>query len=189
MALVFAAPLLLLAEPAAAQQDPEGTLFIGYSYLRLNSEGADRGNAHGFEVDYTYHLARRVGFVLTASAHWGEIDAPPNIFNVSRFDARQLTFMAGPHFVLWRGFTSEVGIRALAGVTGRRFDTSVGSIKTLDQWEFTYGASLNLDVRISDKLWWRVLQPSVIFHRFDDDFRHDYRIATGIVIRGGEILQ
>ena len=189
LALLAATPLLLIAEPAAAQSDPAGSLFIGYSYLRVNLEDADEGDAHGAEVDYTFYMVRRVGFTLSASAHWGNLDAFDNDFNVPDFEARQLTFLAGPQFVLWRGLTTEGGLRGMIGVTNRRLDTQIGSIRVSDEWKFTAAGSFNFDVRLSDRVWWRVLQPSVLFYKFGEDLQADYRIATGLVLRGGEILQ
>jgi len=189
LSLSIVVPALTLALPAVAQQDPQGALFVGYSYLRLGLESTDSGDAHGAAAEYTFYLARRAGFVISASVNWAELDAPPNIFGVSRFDARQVTLMAGPHFVLWRGLTSEAGLDLLAGATKRRLDTSAGSIRVSDRWKFSAGANANLDVRITDTLWWRVLQPGIVFYRFGQDYQGDFRIATGLVIRGGEILQ
>ncbi len=67
-AVLFSTPMLLLASPAQAQ-DPEGTLYFGYSYFRVDLENAEEGDAHGIEADYTYFLERHVGFTVSASVH------------------------------------------------------------------------------------------------------------------------
>lgn len=181
---------MLLASPAAwAQTDQEASLFVGYSYLHVGLEDVDRGGTHGIEADYTYFLDRRFGFTLSASGHWGTVPAPPNIFGVRDFDFRQGTFLAGPHFVLWRGLTSEAGLRLLGGAVWRQLETDSLGVAVSDEVKFAGGASLNIDWRISDRIWIRIPQPSVIFSKFGDEWRGDFRIAAGLVIRAGEILQ
>jgi hypothetical protein len=181
---------MLLASPAAwAQTDQEASLFIGYSYLNAGLEKVDSSGSHGVEIDYTYFLDRRVGFTLSASGHWGTLDAPSNAFGVARFDMSQTTFLVGPHLVLWRGLTSEGGFRLLAGAAWRKLDTASLGARVSDEVKFAGGASLNIDWRIGDRLWIRAPQPSVLFTRFGDDWKADFRIAVGIVIRAGELLQ
>lgn len=187
-AALLSTPLLLLATPAHAQ-DPEGSLYFGYSYFRVDLENADEGDAHGIEVDYTYFLQRRIGFTVSASAHWGTLDAPDNVFGVPSFDSRQIALLAGPHLVLWRGLTTEGGLRLMAGATERRLDTSIGGVSLGERWEFTAAPSFMAEFRLSDKIWLRVPQATVLFYKWGQDWTADWRVSAGITIRGGEILQ
>ncbi len=190
MLTVLAAAGTLLANPAWAQQDQEAALFGGYSLLRLNQgENQDRATLHGFAADYTYFMDRRFGFVVSGSYHNGPVDAGANIFGVPEFNFRQYTLLGGPHAVLWRAHTSEVGVRVLAGAGWRRFDTGDAGLEISDNVEFTWAVEAHLDMRLSDNLWVRLLQPSIVRTRFNEIKRTDYRLSFGLVLHAGSILQ
>lgn len=180
----------LLASPAWAQQDQEAALFGGYSLLRLNQgEDAERATIHGFAADYTYFMDRRFGFVVSGTYHKGPATAGANAFGVSEFDFREYTVLAGPHAVLWRAHTSEVGLRALAGAGWRRFETDGAGIEISDDVEFTWAVEAHLDLRLSDSIWLRALQPAVVRTQFNDIKRTDFRLSIGLVLHAGSLLQ
>jgi hypothetical protein len=180
----------LLASPALAQRDPEGLLFGGYSLLRADQgDDLDRATLHGFAVDYTYFMDRRFGFVVSGSVHKGPADAGGNALDVSDIDFREYTLLAGPHFVLWRAHKSEAGLRALAGAGWRRLRTGDGGVAISDDVDFTWAIEAHLDLRLSDNIWLRALQPAIVFTQFDDINRTDYRLSIGLVLRGGSLLQ
>ncbi len=179
-----------LAVPAWAQQDQEAALFGGYSLLRLNQgDDLDKATIHGFVVDYTYFMDRRFGFVVSGSYHKGPADAGVDVFGTPEFDFRGYTLLAGPHAVLWRGHTSEAGLRALAGAGWRRFQTADGGVDVSDDVDFTWAIEAHLDLRLSDNIWLRVLQPAIVRTRFNDVKRTDYRLSIGLVLHAGSILQ
>ena len=97
---VIAAALLLPAGAHAQTTDQEASLFAGYSYMQIAQDGADGGGTHGIIADYTYFMDRRFGFVLSAAANWGNVDAGENFFNIPEVTVRQYTFLAGPHATL-----------------------------------------------------------------------------------------
>ncbi len=188
--MVLATAGAFLAPPAWAQQDQEAALFGGYSLLRLNQrDNVERATIHGFVADYTYFMDRRFGFVVSGTYHKGPTDASTNAFGVPEFDFRQYTLLAGPHAVLWRGHTSEAGLRALAGAGWRRFRTSDGGVEVSDNVEFTWAIEAHLDVRLSDHIWLRALQPAIVRTQFNDIKRTDYRLSIGLVLHAGNILQ
>lgn len=179
---------LLRATPAMAQ-DQEAALFAGYSFMRVDQDGADDGNTHGGEVDYTYFLDRRFGFTLSASGHWGDLDAAPNVAGADAVDFRQYTFLVGPHAVLHRSLTSEIGVRALGGAAWRRLDTKIGGIRLADDTDPAWAIQAHVDFRLSDHIWLRALQPSVVWTRFDGKTRANWRVTVGLTLLSGEILQ
>ncbi len=188
MLTVLATAGALLASPAWAQQDQEAALFGGYSLLRLNQgEDQDRATLHGFVADYTYFMDRRFGFVVSGSYHRGPVDAGTNGLGGSELNFRQYTVLAGPHAVLRRTHTSELGLRALAGAGWRRF--SDAGLELSNNVEFTWAVEAHLDLRLSDNLWLRVLQPGIVGTKFNDVRRTDYRLSVGLVLHGGSILQ
>lgn len=180
----------LLTAPAWAQQDQVAALFGGYSLLRLDQgDNLDRATVHGFAADYTYFMDRRFGFVVSGSYHKGPADVGANGFGVGDFDFREYTLLAGPHAVLWRGHTSEAGLRALAGAGWRRFETGDAGLEVSADVEFTWAIEAHLDLRLSDNVWLRVAQPAVVRTRFDDITRTDYRLSIGLVLHAGSMLQ
>lgn len=191
MTVLLLGATLVYAPDAWAQRDQEASLFAGFSYARASIDDAESGDAIGGEIDYTYFLDRRFGFTLSAAGHWGTLDAPDNPLQLDRFDYRQATFLAGPHVVLWRGLTSEAGIRGLAGVASRTLDAEIFGTDLGTETKFAWGGSINFDWRITDSFWIRLPQASIIFTKFDNDesWRSDYRIAAGFVILAGELLQ
>lgn len=182
------APIVLVSGEALAQIDPEAKLFLGYSYLRVEIDDADEGDAHGGQLEYTYYLNRRAGFTLSAAGHWGTVDAPPNIFVVSQFDLQQVTLMAGPTLVLARSNTVDLELSLLGGAVKRTLEVPGFGSTVADEWDPALGANLTLDLRLSDGIWLRAAQPGVIFARFGDRWETDYRLAVGLVIRSGSII-
>ena len=189
LTVVIASALMLPATAGAQTTDQEASLFVGYSYLRVDQDEADNGGAHGVIADYTYFMDRRFGFVLSAAANWGNLDAGENFFKVPEVTLRQYTFLAGPHATLWRTLTSEVGLRALAGVSSRQRDAANSGIDFGDEWAFTTGAEAHLDFRLSDRIWLRAIQPTALWTNFGDSWQFNWRVSAGFVLRAGEILQ
>lgn len=179
---------MLFAGPVLAQ-DQEAALFAGYSFMRVSQDFAEDGNTHGGEIDYTYFMDRRFGFTLSASGHWGAIDAAPNVFGAAGIDTRQYTFLAGPHAVLHRGLTSEIGLRALGGAAWRTDRTQAGGLLVSEETVFAWAVQAHLDFRLSDRVWLRALQPSVVWTRFGDRTQMNWRVAIGLTLLSGEILQ
>ena len=191
LAAFAAGACLLYSQPAWAQIDQEASLFVGFSVSRAAVADADSGDVFGGEIDYTYYLDRRFGFTLDAAGHWGSVDAPPNVLQVATFDFRQGTFLAGPHIVLWRGLTSEAGFSALAGVAWRALDADIFGTSFGSETKFAWGATLNFDWRITDRVWVRLPQPALVFTKFDldDGWNADFRVSAGLVLKAGQLLQ
>jgi hypothetical protein len=190
IAVVLLAAGLLAAAPASAQSvDQEASLLLGYSYLNVDQNFAGRGGSHGVIADYTYYMDRRWGFMLSASAHWGQVDAEDNPFQIPKVDIRQYTFLVGPHAALWRTLTSEFGMRAVAGTAWRQAEGANSGLTLQDEWGFAGGFEGHLDFRLSDRIWVRALQPTALWTNFGDQWQFNWRLSTGIVIQAGEILQ
>lgn len=187
--VVITAALILPAVAHAQTADQEAALFVGYSYLRVDQNDAESGGAHGVVADYTYFMDRRFGFVLSAAANWGNVDAAENVFKIPEVTVRQSTFLGGPHATLWRTLTSELGVRALAGAAWRKSYGVNSSIEVSDEWAFAAGAEAHLDFRLSDKIWLRALQPAALWTNFGDRWQFNWRVSAGFVLRAGQILQ
>lgn len=186
---VIAAALLSPAGAHAQTTDQEASLFAGYSFMQIAQDGADGGGTHGIIADYTYFMDRRFGFVLSAAANWGNVDAGENFFKIPEVTVRQYTFLAGPHATLWRTLTSELGVRALAGAAWRKRDGLNTGIDISSDWAFATGAEAHLDFRLSDGIWLRAVQPAALWTNFGDRWQFSWRVSAGIVLRAGEILQ
>lgn len=187
--VVIATALMLPAAALAQTTDQEASLFVGYSYLQVDQNKADSGGTHGIIADYTYFMDRRFGFVLSAAANWGDLDAGENFFKIPEVTLRQYTFLVGPHATLWRTLTSELGVRAMAGAASRMRDGANSGIDFGDQWAFATAAEAHLDFRLSDRIWLRAIQPTALWTNFGDSWQFNWRVSAGFVLRAGEILQ
>jgi hypothetical protein len=190
--LIVAALAAVVVVPTTADAqvaDQEAALFIGYSYMNVGQEFADRGGSHGVAADYTFFMDRRFGFVLSASAHFGTVDAAANPFQISDFRVRQYSFLAGPHATLWRTLTSELGLRGMAGAASRTTEGANTGIDFGDEWAFAAAAEAHLDFRLSDHIWLRAIQPTAMWTNFDNGWQFNWRLAAGFVLHAGEILQ
>ncbi len=187
--VVIATALMLPAAALAQTTDQEASLFVGYSYLQVDQNKADGGGTHGIIADYTYFMDRRFGFVLSAAANWGDVDAGENFFKIPEVTLRQYTFLVGPHATLWRTLTSELGVRAMAGAASRTRDGANSGIDFGDQWAFATAAEAHLDFRLSDRIWIRAIQPTALWTNFGDSWQFNWRVSAGFVLRAGEILQ
>lgn len=187
---VLAAAALTAPAVAHAQtSDQEAALFVGYSYLQLDQNDADGGGTHGIVADYTYFMDRRFGFVLSAAANWGNVDAAANFFKIPEVTMRQYTFLVGPHATLWRTLTSEMGVRALAGTAWRKSEGTNTGIDFSDEWAFATGVEAHLDFRLSDRIWLRAIQPAALWTNFGDRWQFNWRVSAGFVLHAGDILQ
>jgi len=187
--VAIAAALMSPAVAHAQSNDQEASLFVGYSYMQIDQNNADGGGTHGIIADYTYFMDRRFGFVVSAAANWGNVDAAENFFKLPEVTVRQYTFLAGPHATLWRTLTSELGLRAMAGAARRKSDGVNNGIDFSDEWAFATGAEAHLDFRLSDRIWLRALQPAALWTNFGDSWQFNWRVSAGLVLIAGEILQ
>lgn len=171
--------LTTLSTYANAQDVPVAEWFGGYSYSRVKPDFlAEGASAHGWHADVVLNT-RFFGFVTEISKHYGE-SAGTNL-NVT-------TFLVGPRFarhgknITWfvqsmYGFSSINADGDIFGPEIGRFDSS-----------FAFApAGGGIDVKLSEKIAFRVFQYDLIFTNFGrGGGQMQTRVSTGVVLRLGK---
>ncbi len=169
----FSALLLstsLLAQETASRFEAYGGYSFGYQKRdRLSIYGTNNGWIGAFKVN----LNQRIGVVGEAGGQ----------FDFGRTEPRRTqTYLFGPEFNAVRTRHLTVNFRATAGSIREdnnpfRFGDST----------YAFASSLggNVDIRLSDHLAWRVIQPEVVFTKFGSRYEPNLRASTGLVFHFG----
>ncbi len=200
--------MLVLPPTVSAQDTPRVELFGGYSYLRTARDfrgvlaSHDTGNLNGWEAAVKVNLWSRLGVVADVAGNYGSINGyvptpDAQAFQRGQVNHRLHTFLFGPEFRVtpddsrWTvnlrllgGFMkpNEIRARVALGATGvenARFLVAGSGL------QMAAAAGGSLDLRISDRISYRVAQPEVLFIRLGNAFNPNFRVATGLVFRFG----
>ena len=128
-------------------------------------------------------LGARTG---SSAKNWDTVDSSENVFEIPESAVRHYTFLAGPHATLWRTLTSESGLRAMAGTAWRKREGKHTGIDLGDEWAFATGVEAHLDIRLSDWIWLRAVQPTALWTNFGDQWQFNWRVSAGFVVRAGD---
>jgi hypothetical protein len=194
LALALVLPGALLAQSS--------TLYLGFSYLRAYTGTStitpEPLNLFGWEAAYTVKIVPRFGITFDATGNYGPATtvaatgpAPGEIIPTARTTYEQHTFLLGPSITPLRSHAVSVGIHGLVGAgiaTVPRvrepfpaFEVFPGNTETA----FSAAVGGNLDVRITDHVDYRVLQPELLLTRFGNNFHRDLRASTGFTFSWG----
>ncbi|HYE73675.1 MAG TPA: flagellar motor protein MotB, partial [Blastocatellia bacterium] len=114
-------------------------------------------------------------------------------------DYQIYTFLAGPQ-ISFRSERVTPFVHTLFGVAhgraeGRGSVAGVGQVVQLSLKETAFAAAFGggVDVKLTDRIWWRTLQADYILTRFDStdpvfltsrkDTQNNFRLSTGLVFR------
>jgi hypothetical protein len=199
----------LFAPRAAARPRPQGgddfprsELFAGYAFGLL--DGGEDGyiGTHGWNASVSGNFTGSFGLVGDFSGYYGRNTVLGRVNNVAvRADAdyKVYTFLVGPQFSARRESVTPF-VRALFGVAradvkGRGSVAGVGQVVEIKIEDTAFAAAFGggVDVRLTDRVWWRAIQADYILTRFDtidETFQvtqrgnqHNFRLATGLVFR------
>jgi len=171
--------LTTLSTYANAQEDPMADVFGGYSYNRIRPgfdiEGA---NANGWHANVALNI-RFIGFVTDFSGHYGKSAGTKVSTNLSLFGIR---FTARGKKITWfvqsmYGYSTINADSDIFGPGIGRFDSG---------FAFVPGGG-GMDVKLSDKVAFRVFQYDAIFTNWKTGGGQMHsRLSTGIVFRLGK---
>jgi hypothetical protein len=162
--------VLFFSVVAAAQQTPKVELFTGYSHLvaDLNDQSF---NLDGVHVSAAENLNSWAGGVLDFSAHFGTRDG--------RYVNTQ-SIMYGPRVAYRKSKVVTPSAHALFGAV--RGSAGFDGISKPD---IHFGLALGgeIDVRINDRVAFRVIQADYMLTRFVGLRQDNIRLSTGLVFR------
>jgi opacity protein-like surface antigen len=166
--LVLAA---LLAVPAIMGQDeyPKAEIFGGFSYMNFDSGGGERYNALGWQASAAGNFHKNVGIVGDLGGQYKSIEGT----TVWVYE-----YLFGPRFY-YRTEKSTVFAHTLFGGA-----TAGGGGESETAFAMGYGAGV--DVKISDRVAFRVMQVDYVpMHKWGEWF-NSFRLGVGIVFTSGK---
>jgi hypothetical protein len=171
--LLFAL-VLFFSVAAAAQETPKVELFGGYSHLFSNLNNSLNNpsyNLNGVNVSAAENVNSWFGGVLDFSSVSGS-NAGLNV--------NSQTIMYGPRIAYRKSRAITPSIHALfGGVRGSRGFDGISEAN----WRFAMGLGGEIDLRINDKVAFRLVQADYIPTHFLDVRQDNVRVSIGFVFR------
>ncbi|MCS7080914.1 MAG: porin family protein [Chloracidobacterium sp.] len=150
---IAAVGLVWFSAPAYAQDVPQGELFAGFTYARLNdlTPRSPSQDAFGFNLQGVYNVNRVLGIVGDFGAHY---DNATNLY----------TFMAGPRVNLRSDRLTPFAHVLLGGARASRVPVSGSRPLRFDgDGGFAMAVGGGLDVKVSDIVSLRPIQGEYMF--------------------------
>ena len=166
-----------------AQETPKLELFGGYSYLRADDVSSG-SNMNGWNASVSGNTNDWFGVTLDFSGHYRKIDDRPET------QARVNTFImaVGPRFAARRSerMTPFAHLMAGLGRSGYRAQTIAGRFDGV-HYSYLLVAGGGVDLKLGDRLAYRLLQGDYVLTHFAGRFEHQFRVSTGLVLRNGTV--
>lgn len=162
--------VLFFSLAAAAQETPKLELFGGYSHLVADLNDTSF-NLDGVHASAAENLNSWAGGVLDFSTHWGT-SAGKNI--------NAQSIMYGPRFAYRKSKLVTPSAHALFGAI--RGSPGFDGISK-SNFRFVLGVGGEIDIRISDKVAFRLVQADYMPTRFMNVRQDNIRFSTGLVFR------
>lgn len=203
---VVAASLLLigLLTPAPADAQEERFEVVGgFSYLLADVDGElDDVHGAGFAGEFAFFINGWLGVGAEIGHNRGDLGIPViEIFPRPDVDFSQWALMFGPRFRIAESERFVFGAQAMAGMARLQVDLEfpddiiplvVDGTEPFDLLAFGFEASdttlaaafgLHFDLRVGDRVVWRVMQPDLMFTGYADGTQAHFRIFSGLGVR------
>ena len=162
--------VLFFSVAVAAQQTPKVEVFAGYSHFLADLNDTSF-NLDGVHVSAAENLNSWLGGVLDFSTHYGT-RAGVNVNTQS--------IMYGPRFAYRKSKAVTPSAHALFGAV--RGSAGFAGI-SMSNYRFAVAAGGEIDVRINDRVAFRVIQADYMMTRFLNLRQDNIRVSTGFVFR------
>ncbi len=196
---------LSLPHDAVAQERRQFEAFGGFSYLVADVGGSDFADVSGpgFTGEFAFFLNDWFGLGAEVGYNAGDLGLPElSIIALPEVSFSQWTVMFGPRFRFAETDRFRVGAQAMAGIARGSFDVDF-DIEELsialpefgrrprgfglrafafevDQTVFGASFGVHFDLKINDRLTWRIVQPDVLVTNYGDSAQAHFRIASGL---------
>jgi hypothetical protein len=162
--------VLFFSVAAAAQQTPKIEIFGGYSHLFADLNDSSF-NLNGVHVSAAENYNSWFGGVLDFSSHFGS----PYGVNINA-----QSIMYGPRFAYRKSRFVTPSVHALFGAI--RGSAGFDGISKAN-YRFNMGLGGEIDLRINDKVAFRLVQADYMPTRFLNLRQDNIRVSTGFVFR------
>jgi hypothetical protein len=164
------AVVLFVSGAAAAQQTPKIEIFGGYSHLFADLNGTSY-NLNGVHASAAENVNSWFGGVLDFSSSFGS----NNGININA-----QSIMYGPRFTYRKSRFVTPSVHALFG--GIRGSAGFDGISK-PNWRFNVGVGGDVDLRINDRVAFRLFQADYMPTHFLNLRQDNIRVSTGFVFR------
>jgi len=162
--------VLFFSVAAAAQQTPKVEVFAGYSHFLADLNDTSF-NLNGFHVSAAENVNSWLGGVLDFSTHFGRR---------AGYNVNTQTIMYGPRVAYRKSKVLTPSAHALFGaIRGSAEFDGISKPNT----RFVFAAGGEVDVRISDRVAFRVVQADYLVTHFLGLRQDNIRLSTGLVFR------
>ena len=168
-----------------AQDIPKSDVYLGYSYARVAPETSGVGaiNLHGGSASVSWNAHRHIGFVADFGGYHGSKNFGATSGNLN---GELYSFMFGPRFTYRNAENSQHAtpfVQVLFGGAHASADI-LGAPSSQNSFAMTAGGGF--DVRLTDRVSWRMIQAEYLLTRFNEIgtgrfSQHNARISTGVV--------
>jgi len=184
---------------AVAQEDGDIEAFGSFSYLFADIGGSAFNEARGpgFTGGFTFFLDDWLGLGGEVAFSSADLDVPViQIFPTPELSLDQWTVLFGPRFRIAETDRFRVGALAMAGIArgslGVDFDDDdflleipggqevLLSVIDFDDTSFAAAFGMHFDLRIDDRLVWRVVEPAVLITAYGNDTQGHFRLSSGL---------
>jgi hypothetical protein len=204
-ALLILSLALLAPDTATAQEDRRFEAFGSFSYLIADVGGSEFGladvNGAGFTGEFAFFLNDWLGLGVEGGYNSGDLDLPViAIFPPPDISFSQWTLVFGPRFRFAQTERFRVGAQAMAGIAQGRVHAEFDPEELIvglpdrdrrrlrlrafdvafDQTVFALSFGVHFDLKISDRLTWRVAQPDLLVTGYGDEAQKHFRISSGL---------
>jgi len=193
---------LLVPHVAPAQEARQFEAFGSFSYLFADVGGSglnDIGGV-GFNGEFAFFVNDWLGVGAEVGYNKGDLDVPViAIFSPLDIDFSQWTVLFGPRFRFAETERFRVGAQAMAGIARgsvaidfdfeepfiirapgqppQRLDLLAFDV---DETVFAMMFGVHFDLRINERITWRVAQPDVLVTGYGNDGQAHFRISSGL---------
>lgn len=186
------------ASAATAQDLPAVEVFAGVSLARLDigedASGSSLAhfNAPGWHLEVTRFLTSRIGLVVDVSGHYrSDLSTTAGNVAVVADSVKHHGVLVGPRIRMFHRGRFRSSLRVLAGVD--KADASgtvtVGGVAGTSTRDLSVGGTSfaaafggSFDVRVNERLTYRLLQPNYYLTRYGDGkTQSNMRLSTGLV--------
>jgi|SRR5579871_6382092 len=203
----FAVALFGYAIPSKGQDVPRVMLFTGYSYMQ-GLPIDERASLNGWAAALDFNLTRRFGVAVDVTGDYGTSSVITGLFQIvpiepgssvvnlggvsvgkTQLSILKHSFLLGPEFRLW--YKRRATVTLMAGIGAARYTldspvylfTSDNSRPQLPASNgFTSGGGVSVDIRITRRISYRLLQSRFAAARVDFGWQRSVQLATGLVI-------
>jgi opacity protein-like surface antigen len=187
--------LLISSVSVFGQNAPKAELSGGFSYLHVGSS-----DLYGWDASLAGNLNNWFGVIGEFSGHYEptqrfsalvSVPGGPSSTLTTNFDSNVYTFLFGPRISFRRNPRLTPFVHVLPGFAREHFSAATtfegaSTTNSDSTTAFAMAAGGGLDVRLTEKLAFRVVQADYILTRFGGTNQSNARLTTGLVFRFGK---